>query len=120
VAKAAACGNTDAIEEIMKAKNPKTQKLLGSAIVTTDDWESEKEATMKDICQAKFDQNPELMDFLLGTKSTHISEDNPNDSYWGLGVSRRNPESSNARNMPGNRMGIILMSIRDSHVQQMD
>jgi hypothetical protein len=115
VAKAAACGDIDAGKEIKKAGNPKLQKKLGQAITTCSDWEAGKVSTMSEIVHCKFEQNPELMSFLLETKNTYICEDNHSDSFWGIGMNRNNPNSHKAKDSTGNHMGKILQEIRSKH-----
>ena len=104
----------------MTSKRPKTQKQIGGAIISTDDWEKSKGDVMADICEKKFHQNPELMKFLLETGTTFLCEDNPNCDWWGLGVGRNHPSAVNAKTMPGNRMGHILMKIRNDHAATLD
>ena len=50
--------------------------------------------------------------FLLDTGNNLLCEDNPNDSYWGLGMSRMNPKSRDKLNITGNHMGKVLMVLR--------
>jgi hypothetical protein len=120
VAKAAACDDTEALKEIKLADNPKLQKKLGDAIQSCPDWEAAKVSTMSEICHCKFEQNPELMTFLLDTKKTYICEDNQSDSFWGIGMHRNNPNSHKAKDATGNHMGKILLEIRAKHQSAMD
>ena len=105
----------DALENIQNAKSPKLQKQLGGAITTCDDWERTKFSTMTDICRHKFNQNPDLLKFLMETEQTYLCEDNPHCKVWGVGISRRHPDSDKVRDMPGNKMGKILMVLRQEH-----
>ena len=56
-----------------------------------DQWE----ANAKDLCApgilAKFKQNEEIKSFLLLTGTRKIGEANPNDSFFGVGLSLTNP-----------------------------
>jgi predicted NAD-dependent protein-ADP-ribosyltransferase YbiA (DUF1768 family) len=67
---------------------------------------------MTNICRDKFGQNQDLQKFLAETDDTYLCEDNPHCSFWGVGISRRHPDSVNVKDMPGNEMGKILMIIR--------
>ena len=97
--------------KIMAAKNPGTQKSFGSRLKGNQDWEKIQVATMKQVCHAKFSQNPHLKDFLLNTKG-YLAEDNPFDGFWGIKLSRNSPRSSNRANFKLNHMGVILMDLR--------
>jgi hypothetical protein len=68
---------------------------------------------MKRVCKEKFGQNAHLRDFLLKTEHTLLAEDNHNDSFWGIGLSRQSPRSKNTANFKHNNMGVLLMEIRD-------
>jgi ribA/ribD-fused uncharacterized protein len=118
--KAVLCDNLDALEDINKATNPKKQKSIGGSIVSNENWERVKVATMEEICTKKFNQNLDLQKFLLDTKDTYLCEDNPNCDFWGLGLSRNHPDSKNAKDMPGNQMGRILIRVRQSILDKMD
>ena len=117
--KATVCGNTDAAADIMKCTRPKVQKSMGSAIISTEDWEGKRVQVMTNIVTEKFQQNPHLMAFLNDTTGTsYIAEDSPTDSFFGLGVSRNHHDRSNLKGIVGNHMGKILMLIRDNAQQR--
>ena len=111
--KAQICHDDDAKGRIMSAKSPGVQKGIGEAIEENADWESSKLAIMEQICGAKFRQNLDLRDFLMKTESTYLAEDNPQDSYYGIGLSRNSPRAKSRANFKTNHLGIILMRIRD-------
>jgi hypothetical protein len=96
---------------IMAAKNPGTQKSLGSRLKGNKDWEKMQVAVMKEVCFAKFSQNEHLKKFLVNTQG-YLAEDNPFDGFWGIKLNRNSPRSSNRANFKLNNMGVILMSIR--------
>jgi ribA/ribD-fused uncharacterized protein len=98
--------------DLKKATSPKLQKQIGSAIPTCDDWERSKFTTMTNICRDKFKQNPHLLKFLMETEDTYLCEDNSHCNIWGVGISRRHPDSDKVKDMPGNAMGKILMVLR--------
>jgi hypothetical protein len=110
--KAIACGDGQALEELKATPDPKQHKQIGGDIISTEDWESKKVESMTEANREKFAQNPHLLKFLLDTGSNLLCEDNPNDSYWGLGMSRMNPKSRDKLNITGNNMGKVLMRLR--------
>jgi ribA/ribD-fused uncharacterized protein len=89
---------------IAEMEHPGEVKRLGRKLKIRSDWEKVKVPIMKAIVQAKFDQNPDLMDLLKETRSNELIEGNTwGDRFWGqspLGDGR-------------NELGKILMSIRD-------
>ena len=96
-------------ERIRQVKTALGAKRLGrtrSEHFRTD-WETVKEEIMLTGLRAKFAQNPELKELLVKTKGLHLYENNTRDSYWGTG----------ANHCGRNRMGILLMKIRDELTQ---
>jgi hypothetical protein len=99
----------------MHAKSPGVQKGIGEAIEDNDDWENSKLSIMAQICGAKFQQNLDLRAFLMKTGQTYLAEDNPQDSYYGIGLSRNSPRAKSRANFKTNHLGVILMGIRDGY-----
>lgn len=82
--------------------NPSQAKRLGRKVVLRKDWESVKIQIMKEICKAKFVQNPELAEKLIETKDAILIEGNTwNDMFWGV---------CNGKGQ--NHLGKILMEVR--------
>jgi hypothetical protein len=111
--KAVMCKDEEAKGRIMAARSPGIQKGLGDKILDTAQWTHKKLAIMEQICAEKFRQNEHLKNFLLKTENTYLAEDNPQDSYFGIGLSRNSPRSENQANFKTNHLGVILMRIRD-------
>jgi hypothetical protein len=111
--KAIVCEDDDAKSKIMAAKSPGLQKSLGEKMAENTDWDRVKLEVMYQVCSEKFKQNTHLRDFLLQTEGTYLAEDNPQDSYYGIGMSRNSPRSENQANFKTNHLGSILMRIRD-------
>ena len=115
--KAVKFGDISAAEKILKEINPAMQKRLGGKIVNynADVWDNCKLDIMTRGIQAKFRQNEELSEFLLGTGSTMMLEANPHDRYWGIGMSLRNPKIWIKNSWVGdanNHLGKILHDVR--------
>jgi ribA/ribD-fused uncharacterized protein len=67
------------------------------------DWESVKDAIMRQVVRAKFGQHAELREILLRTGDAQIVEHTEKDAYWGDGG------DGSGKNM----LGRILMEVRD-------
>ena len=102
----------------MSTNIPSIQKGIGEHIKTTPEWEGMRITVMKRACTKKFQENSTLRDFLLKTEDTLLAEDNQNDSFWGIGLSRQSPRSKNTANFKHNNLGLILMEIRDNFKMQ--
>jgi hypothetical protein len=117
--KSQVCKDEVAGGRIMRTSIPGIQKGIGEHIKPTPDWtDTKKIAIMKRACSEKFQQNRDLCEFLLKTENTLLAEDNQNDSFWGIGLSRQSPRSKNTANHKSNHMGLILMEIRDNVTMQ--
>lgn len=97
-------------EEIRKAKTPMIAARLGRdrKKKLRRDWESIKDNVMREAVLAKFTQHDELRDLLLATGKAKLIEHTTNDSYWGDGGDGSGK----------NRLGLILMEVRDKLRQQ--
>lgn len=101
---AAKSNRPDIREAFADIKTAGLVKKLGQQIDIRSDWECVKINIMRRIVEAKFEQNPDLMEKLLATKPHELIEGNWwGDRFWGkdeLGQGR-------------NELGKILMAIRD-------
>ena len=52
-----------------------------------EDWEAVKDDVMRQALRAKFTQNLEIQQVLLGTGDEEIIENTTKDHYWGIGSS---------------------------------
>jgi len=91
-------------EEIRHAKTPSEAARLGRdrKVGLRPDWESVKDAVMREAVLAKFTQHDELRELLLSTGDATLVEHTENDSYWGDGG------DGSGRSM----LGRILMEVR--------
>ena len=93
------------------SKNIMTGRISESGMVS---WENRKydAAVMGNI--AKFSQNPELKEYLLGTGSRILVDANPDDSEWGIGIDETYSELENPYCWKGkNLLGFALMEVRN-------
>jgi hypothetical protein len=62
---------------------------------------------------AKFGQNADLRDFLLGTGSQVLVEASPVDRVWGTGLAADHGHGTSPEHWPGqNLLGFALMEVR--------
>jgi N-glycosidase YbiA len=92
-------------EEIRRAATARIAANLGRSRKhpLRKDWESVKDAIMREAVLAKFTQHDDLRALLLATGTARLVEHTTNDSYWGDGG------DGSGRN----RLGEILMSVRE-------
>jgi ribA/ribD-fused uncharacterized protein len=97
--------DTEHEEAIRQAKSPAKAKSMGRSrkYRLRRDWESVKDAIMREAVLAKFTQHADLRAVLLGTGGAVLVENSPTDAYWGCG----------AHGGGRNKLGRILMSVRD-------
>lgn len=69
----------------------------------TENWESKKDATMKEIMRAKLMLHEDVKRLLLSTGNNPIEKNHPSDEYWGIG----------AKGEGKNMMGKIWMQLRE-------
>jgi ribA/ribD-fused uncharacterized protein len=96
---------TEYEDTIRESKSPMIAKRLGRSRKQPlrEDWESVKDAVMREAVLAKFEQHKDLRATLLGTGDALLVEHTANDSYWGDGG------NGSGKNM----LGQILMSVRE-------
>jgi ribA/ribD-fused uncharacterized protein len=96
---------TPRAEEIRQAGSPMIAARIGCARSQPlhRDWESVKDAIMREAVLAKFTQHEDIRVILLGTGDALLVEHTANDSYWGDG----------GDGFGTNRLGQILMSVRE-------
>ena len=114
--KAKLFGDLETYEMILKAEDPKTYKALGRKAKGFDKelWDAHKDEIVIRGNMAKFSQNPELKEFLLGTGDAILVEASPWDTIWGVWLGKTEPEVQDPSSWKGeNRLGFALMEVRD-------
>lgn len=108
-------GDTIALIQIMKAKDPRTQKLLGRSVKNFDanQWSKVARHFVYKANLAKF-SDPKLKQILLDTGDKEIVEASPTDTIWGIGLAEDNPARFDKSQWRGtNWLGQILMQVRE-------
>ena len=89
---------------IITSAYPSIAKKRGRKIKIRNDWENIKIDVMRYGLKMKFDQNPDIKQKLIDTRSMFIEEGNKwNDLYWGVDL-----HSGNGNNV----LGKLLMELR--------
>ena len=102
--------------EIMKEVSPLRCKQLAKNLPNTVDWKRNQESIMVTACEAKFEQNPLLLEFLKGTGGKCLVEARKEDKFWGAGLTHKDTQITSDK-LPGkNKLGKILMDIRAKHI----
>lgn len=104
-------------DEILKTSDAKTQKELGRKVKNYNDelWSKRRLQWVTKVNYHKFDQNPELKDFLVNTCKNYIlCEASPVDRVWGTGSTVDDYRTFDVNLWNGqNLLGKALMRVRD-------
>lgn len=114
--KAVLFGDEKIRAEIMAAGHPKIFKALGQKVAHFDQkvWDENCCDIVIRGNVAKFSQNPELREFLLGTNMRVLVEASPYDNIWGIGMGADDRKCENPTLWNGtNYLGFCLMEVRD-------
>ena len=105
--------DSEAAKMSMEIEDPYELVALHKKInVNSDAWQSEAERTLYLANMAKYSQNSSARKALLGTGNDVIGEASYNRT-WGIGSSIHDPNSMKLNWLGRNKMGQILMNIRD-------
>lgn len=113
--KARLFNDTEMLEKIISAKSPKQVKAFGRQVRNFQPsvWEEKCYEIVLEGNIHKFEQNPELKEFLLGTKDRIIVEASPVDAIWGIGLSQDSDKATKPDLWRGkNLLGFALMETR--------
>ena len=100
---------------ILRASGPRECKDLGRRVTPFDPgaWDAVKYETVKTANRAKFGQNPDLRETLLGTGGAVLAEASPYDTVWGIGLDAAGAARLSPSEWPGqNLLGRVLMDLR--------
>ena len=116
VQKATLFRDWDIVGTILQEKSPRKQKALGRQVKNFDPvfWDEHKFGLVKRGNYLKFDQNPELFDFLFSFKeSTVFVEAAPWDTVWGIGMGMHDEGVTDTVRWKGqNLLGLIMTQLR--------
>ncbi|GAA4606681.1 ribA/ribD-fused uncharacterized protein [Actinoplanes octamycinicus] len=113
--KATLFGDTASADRILAAGHPRQAKTLGGRVTPFDQetWNDHRFPIVVAGNLAKFEQNPDLRTFLLGTGTRVLVEASPMDRVWGIGLTRDDPRAEDPSRWRGlNLLGFALMEVR--------
>lgn len=104
--KAILFNDTNIAKQILEAKTPKEQKLLGRKVSNYNDaiWNDNRTKIMINILTAKFSQNNKLKNKMLKYKGYTFVEASPVDTIWGVGLHEDNNLILNENNWKGQNL----------------
>ncbi|MDJ0363985.1 NADAR family protein [Hymenobacter sp. H14-R3] len=114
--KALVFSDMEVFNQIMVAKSPAEAKALGRQVRQFDEatWTSQRMALVVRGNLAKFQQHPDLQEFILHTKERVLVEASPVDRIWGIGLAADSERAENPKQWQGlNLLGFALMEVRD-------
>jgi ribA/ribD-fused uncharacterized protein len=113
--KASLFENSEIFKRILEATKPGEVKELGRQIKNFDEevWDEVKFEIVKAGNIHKFNQNPELLAYLLNTHDRVLVEASPTDTVWGIGLAQDSKMVENPHTWRGkNLLGFALMEAR--------
>jgi ribA/ribD-fused uncharacterized protein len=115
VQKAKLFGDEEGTSRILSTTSPSEAKRLGRRVRGFDDklWAARRFEIAVRGNTAKFGQNPELRDWLVGTGDHVLVEASPVDGIWGIGLAADDARALDPRTWRGlNLLGFALMKSR--------
>lgn len=104
------------IQKASSARDPKQAKYILKTLKEdrSQEWYDGVEEVLLEGLRAKFDQNPDLRSFLVGTNQLLLGEASK-DERWGIGMTLDDQQvlDSDKWNPTGNLLGRALMKIRE-------
>lgn len=113
--KARLFGDAETAAAVVGATHPRRAKDLGRRVRDFDEgtWREHRVSIVTRGNEAKFAQNGELRDFLLGTGSRVLVEASPLDRIWGIGLAAEDEHAEFPSRWRGlNLLGFALMEAR--------
>ena len=107
-------GQPDIADEILKAPSPSIARSKGKFLRYDPNWTTDsKKKLMKQILEAKVEQNEDFVDALKATVNTRIVYAHPNEYEWGTGLNEEQSCCTKMKFWPGkNLLGTLLEDIR--------
>ncbi|MFA1551041.1 NADAR family protein [Actinomadura chokoriensis] len=113
--KARLFGDEETAAAVIAAPHPRRAKDLGRRVRDFDErtWQDNRVAIVTRGNEAKFGQNEDLREYLLGTGDRILVEASPVDRVWGIGLAADDPRAEQASTWQGqNLLGFALMTTR--------
>ena len=113
--KAQLFGDEEKFGAILSAPDPSLAKSLGRRVLGFDEerWIAHRFDIAVNGNIAKFDQNPELREWLLATGNAVLVEASPVDKIWGIGLAADDTRAQDPHSWLGiNLLGFALMKVR--------
>jgi len=111
------------LDDIIHAPHPQDAKALGRGVANFDRtvWDQHSFDIVTRGNVAKFSQNKDLKEYLLGVEESIFVEAAPNDKVWGIGLNRMDRDAKNPFKWRGeNKLGFALTAARKVIIQQMN
>ncbi|MBI2791201.1 MAG: NADAR family protein [Gammaproteobacteria bacterium] len=105
----------DIENKIINATHPGEAKALGRMVSKFDQakWDELRFDIVVRGNLLKFEQNPQLMTFLLNTEQRILVEASPVDKIWGIGLAENHEHAAQPEHWLGlNLLGFALMKVR--------
>ena len=107
----------DLADQIMQTTDPAECKAIAGQRFPEFDsatWNKTCYTVVKRGIKAKFAQNPDILEVLLGTGNELLAECSLKDEKWGIGIDINDPYRSDVSRWKGqNLQGRILMEVRE-------
>ena len=114
--KARLFNDEEAARKIIATREPNHVKAIGRTVKNFDEtiWEKHRFKIVVEGNLAKFQQYPELAQYLLKTGDRILVEASPSDHIWGIGMAKDNPHVEQPKSWKGlNLLGFALMEVRE-------
>ncbi|MFI0896205.1 NADAR family protein [Streptomyces sp. NPDC020983] len=115
--KARLFGDQEAEHRVLAAASPGAAKAAGRTVRGFDDavWARERFALVAEGSRHKFEQHPDLREYLLATAGRVLVEASPVDRIWGIGLAVEDERAGDPARWRGlNLLGFALMDARDA------
>jgi ribA/ribD-fused uncharacterized protein len=113
--KARLFGDESSAERVLSTPDPAAVQALGRRVRDFDQavWEAHRFDLVVAGNVAKFGQDPDLRNYLVGTGDRVLVEASPIDRIWGIGLAGTDPQAQDPAGWRGlNLLGFALMRAR--------
>lgn len=103
-------------QQILRTEAPRAVKALGQRVrgFKQDVWFQNRERIVINGNLAKFRQNEEMLEYMLGTGAAVLVEASPMDKIWGIGLRASSEDAREPQKWRGtNLLGFCLMRVRE-------